>query len=139
MIWMGFLYVWVYNLQDFFSSFVFEGDINHDGYPDLLILTSQKSNPSKTFLRILLYSPNEDKYTFMSPLITKELDALDARIVSASFIDLDDDGALDLVVSGVQDGEEWTWFFYNWSGVDAFFLKSMGKVLFCKLLFNFMV
>lgn len=75
----------------------------------------------------------------MSPLITKELDALDARIVSASFIDLDDDGALDLVVSGVQDGEEWTWFFYNWSGVDAFFLKSMGKFLFCKLLLNFMV
>ncbi|GAA6012102.1 hypothetical protein JCM11491_001751 [Sporobolomyces phaffii] len=117
------------------------GDYNIDGYPDLLILASPHAHPSQRVAKILQSRPCTPAHC--SPAATRrgrryyelmtgdgagveELDKF-TDVEGVSWVDLDDDGSLDVVVqrSGQSGAARKVRFIKNNFFNDAFFLKAM--------------
>eukprot|EP00842_Homolaphlyctis_polyrhiza_P005034 jgi/Hompol1/5531/HPOL_004510-RA len=119
------------------------GDYNNDGYPDLLIVTQTRGDPRKTSLR-LLKSVACDKsckagaadlgrrtLSSVTGATTALAVAQPKIVISAFFMDLDEDGTLDFMLSVREgDGSVRTQAFINNYFNDAFFLKAIGPVPF---------
>ncbi|KAI8919600.1 hypothetical protein BC831DRAFT_481146, partial [Entophlyctis helioformis] len=119
-------------------SFLRIGDYNNDGYPDILFLSTSMVNFGQITVRLLQSVPCDNKCkpewkrngarSFVP--VTDGLAPLDsfrdALIASASFMDIGEDGTLDILLSVRElNDTDRTFSFVNNYYNDAFFLKAM--------------
>ncbi|RKO90225.1 hypothetical protein BDK51DRAFT_21778 [Blyttiomyces helicus] len=111
------------------------GDYNNDGYPDLLVVTTLSDGSSK--VRILESYPCASSVCSAQAVSGKRrafqaqrsgvtaLDAVDGQKLGAAFMDLNEDGTLDVLVFSVVNNVYKISALYNNYYNDAFFLKSL--------------
>ncbi|KAG0210115.1 hypothetical protein BGX28_009656 [Mortierella sp. GBA30] len=121
------------------------GDYNLDGYPDLLVVSGTPDNnrrpSSATLLQSVLCTSNDDgcmpsavaakRRSFVK--VTDGADALNSvqDVRAAAFLDLDEDGTLDIMLLRNTNGQQLTGraitMIHNNYFNDAFFLKTLAS------------
>ncbi|KNC97918.1 uncharacterized protein SPPG_06908 [Spizellomyces punctatus DAOM BR117] len=106
------------------------GDYNNDGYPDLLATTSKA-------IRLLASVPCSSELCGAAGVSSKRrafenvdtgadlLTSSPSNMLLATFMDLDEDGTLDIFVSTLSGGRYRTYALFNNFYNDAFFLKAL--------------
>ena len=102
------------------------GDYNNDGFPDLLLITQSISDNSKTFVQILESVDHHNPNPTFS-LVSNGMNAIHEfrHPVGATFLDFNNDGALDLFVFYKEANKIETASFLNQFFFDAFFFKPL--------------
>ncbi|KAJ3412080.1 hypothetical protein HDV05_001304 [Chytridiales sp. JEL 0842] len=115
------------------------GDYNKDGYPDILLITSNKDDSSKTHIRLLESVPctkslcsKEDveqkrRYFIAVSLGMPALTSGEAHSLNAVFFDFMEDGTLDIMKITTDKGRLQSKVVLNNVFSDALFLKSLGR------------
>jgi len=108
------------------------GDINMDGYPDIVLSISETSKPIEIYQSVpcntkLGCNENATKANRRTLLYSEHSKVLNRRqnIRSAAFMDIEENGTVDILLFGEQDADKRIYTVVNSLHNDAFFMKTI--------------